>query len=109
MSINRNDLVALRTGQKQAQRSGEYWSKEDQEKLIELFMEGRGISELSLLFGRTEVSIFQQISKTGLWAMQCRSRNRQGKSPNNIRCLCPDCAMTDCKNCGKECAHAGNV
>lgn len=109
MKINRNDLVALRTGEKRAQRSGEFWSKEDQKKLTELFMEGEGISELALLFDRTEVSIFQQISKTGLLAMQSRSRNRQRKTPDDVQCLCPVCGVTECKNCGKECGHAGNV
>ncbi len=108
MIIDREQLIALRTGKKQAQRSGDYWTKEDQEKLPQLFAEGYGISELAIIFDRNKVAIYQQLSKSGLLSQQCKSRNRRARV-YEPQCLCPFCAISDCKNCGKECAHAGGV
>ena len=106
MEINRNELIALRTGQKLPQRSGEYWDEKELEKLLSFFVEGYGISELAVLFGRTEIAIYQQLGRLGLLAPQCRPRSRRTKSVDIPQCSCPTCAVTDCKNCGKEGPHA---
>lgn len=109
MKFNREELILLRTGQKQAQRSGDYWSKDDLDRLNQMFADGCGFSEIAMTLDRNEVSIYQQLSKSGLLAAQCKSRSRRVKQIDRPQCLCPDCAVADCRNCGKECAHAGTL
>lgn len=108
--VSKNEkLVALRTGQEQAKRSGEYWSKEESAEMAQMFAEGYGLSEMALHFERNEVSIYQQLSKSGSLSLQCKPRNRRTKQTDGLQCLCPSCPVTNCMNCGKECVHAGNV
>lgn len=110
MIKNLDDLIALRTGRKVPQRSGDYWSPEEQEKLKRCFLEdGAGLSEMALEFERTEIAIYQQLDKAGLLAQQCKSRNRRPKNSEKPRCSCPTCTVTSCQNCGKECPNAGGI
>ena len=108
MELNRDELIALRMGQKQAQRSGDYWAKEELEELSQMFHDGCGFSELALYFSRNEVAIYQQLSKLGLLSAQCKPRSRRAKVIERT-CLCPFCAVPDCKSTGRECFHAGTV
>lgn len=109
MTSDNEKLIALRTGQEQAKRSGEYWSKEESAEMTQMFVEGCGLSKMALHFNRNEVSIYQQLSKSGLLSLQCKPRNRRTKQPDCPQCLCTVCPVTDCPNCGKEGPHAGNV
>ena len=109
MPSNKEKLIALRTGQVQARRSGDYWSKEELEEMVQMFVGGMGLSDIALHFDRNEVSIYQQLSKSGLLSAQCRPRNRCAKRIDGPQGLCPACAVANCENCGKECAYAGNV
>ena len=110
MTMNHNDLIALRTGKKVPRRSGDYWPPEEQEKLRHCFLEdGDGLSEMALKFERSEIAIYQQLEKAGLLVQQCKPRNRRPKSPEEPRCFCPTCAVTACQNCGKECPNAGSI
>lgn len=108
MELDRNELIALRRGQKQAQRSGDYWSTDELEELSHMFDDGCGFSELALHFGRNEVAIYQRLSKSGLLSPQCKTRNRRSRVVEQ-ECLCPFCAVPDCKSIGRECFNAGNV
>ena len=111
---NRNkDLIALRTGQKPAQRSGEYWSKEELQQIEILYEEGVGISDITLQFERTEIAVCQQLTKMGLLSRQCRPRAHKKKAEEPTEypegCLCNLCHIKDCKNCRKERPYAGTV
>ena len=98
MSTNyENELIALRTG------------KNPPEQLKLLYYSGAGFSEIALKLKRTEVAVFQQASKIGILSQQCKPRNRVPKQQSHTACLCPDCAMADCPNCGKECLYAGEL
>lgn len=113
MINSREALIALRTGQKPAQRSGEYWSEEELQQIEYLYNEGVSISDIALQFDRTEVAAFQQLGKIGLLSRQCRPRTHKKKEEEppemEEECLCPYCNVKNCKNCGKERAHAGTV
>lgn len=106
MTTDQGALVALRSGEVQAQHSGDYWSKEDREKLYQFFQDGCGISQIAIEMGRTERAIFNQLDRAGLLAPQSRPRSRRANQ-SGIQCLCPDCNMTTCQNCGKEYTYAG--
>ena len=113
MCNGNKDLIALRTGQKPAQRSGEYWSKEELQQIENLYEEGVGMSDIALRFDRTEVAVFQQLGKMGLLSRQCRPRAHKKKGEVKLElpggCHCPHCNVTECQNCGKECPYAGTV
>ena len=109
MKSHRKELRALRNGNRPPQRSGEYWTEDEVQQLTIMFEEGIGISEIAIELDRTEVAIYQQIDKKGFWAAQCKPRNRGKKERITADCLCPFCGNNTCKNCGKDCSHAGNV
>ena len=110
MRNENKDLIALRTRQKPAQRSGEYWSKEELQQIEDLYEEGVGMSDIALRFDRTEVAVFQQLGKMGLLSRQCRPRaHKQEKSELAEGCHCPTCKVKGCQNCGKECPYARTV
>ena len=109
MSNQQDQLIALRTGKKAAERTGEYWTQEEVQLLVEHFHSGVGLSEMALQLERNEVAVFQQMAKMGLLAGQCRPRSPKKKTPVQGRCLCPECDVADCQNCGKECTHAGTI
>ena len=94
-------LIALRTGEMPAERSGEYWSEEE-------LQDGIDISDITLELGRSELAVCQQLTKLGLLSPQGKSRARK-KKPLTAQCLCPLCQVSDCAHCGKECPHAGTV
>lgn len=113
MTTKENQLIALRTGTKPAERSGEYWSKEDIQLLEQRYYEGSGISDIALKFGRSEGAVCQQLTKMGLLSRQCRPRAHKKKAEEPTEypdgCLCNLCHVKDCKNCRKECPYAGTV
>lgn len=101
MASHQKELIALRTGEKPAERSGEYWSQEEAQQAERLFLNGTGLSEIALELGRNEVAICQQLIKMGLLARQCRPRLKK-KKLSHAECLCPFCSVKTCSNCGKE-------
>lgn len=113
MTTKENQLIALRTGTKPAERSGEYWSKEDIQLLEQRYYEGSGISDIALQFGRSEGAVCQQLTKMGLLTPQGKQRTRKKETDETTeypeRCLCYLCHVKDCKNCRKECPYAGTV
>lgn len=106
MSSYQEELIALRSGKKLPERSGDYWSADDLNTLEGLYWDGVSISEIALRMGRNEVATYQQLAKMGLLSSQCKPRNRE-KKKSRAECLCPVCGVTHCQNCGKECPDAG--
>lgn len=109
MVIDHDRLIALRTGKTVPQHSGDHWSPKELDEIKYCFLNGDGISEMAIKFGRTEIAIYQQLDKAGLLAQQCKPRNRRPKDPGKPQCLCPACSVTTCQNCGKECPYAGGI
>ena len=105
MITDQEALKALRSGKVQAQHSGDYWSKEDREKLCQLFWENVGISQIAVEMGRTERAVFNQLDKAGLFNPQSKSRDRQASNSED-QCLCPECNVTTCRNHRRGCANA---
>ena len=66
MNDQQDQLIALRTGKKAAKRTGEYWTQEEVQLLVEHFHSGVGLSEMALQLERNEVAVFQQMAKMGL-------------------------------------------
>ena len=108
MTTKQRQLIALRTGEKPAERSGEYWSKEDSALLGQLYSEGVGISEIALRLGRSEMAVCQQLIKMNLFSAQGKPRNRKKKGLMP-ECYCSICQVTNCANYGKEYPYAGTI
>lgn len=113
MTTKENQLIALRTGTKPAERSGEYWSKEDIQLLEQRYYEGSGISDIALQFGRSEGAVCQQLTKMGLLTPQGKHRTRKKEADKTTEypkgCLCHLYQVKDRVNCKKECPYAGTV
>ena len=109
MKSHRKELIALRNGERPPQRSGEYWTEDEVRQLTIMFESGMGISEIAIQLDRSEISVYQQLEKRGLLSAHSKPRNRSKKERTMADCLCPFCGNNTCKNCGKDCSHAGNV
>ena len=55
-------------------------------ELIQLFHEGRGLSEMAYHFMRNESAIYQQLEKLNLFDIIKKRRNRTSFSENGCRC-----------------------
>lgn len=92
--ISRERVIALRRGDACAGLRKDYWSDDDREMLKKKYQDGDGITELALIFRRTETAIFTQLYALGMFA---RSRAPRRKEPD---CLCPKCERyPDCAKC----------
>lgn len=100
MESYREALIDLRNGKSAPVNGNGYWSEHDREKLQKMYEDGTDISEISIDLGRTEVSVYSQLLQMGLFAPQCRQRDRSKKPA--VRCLCPNCDCRSCPNYGKE-------
>lgn len=87
----------MRAGVASIDRRKEYWRDDEDHKLGELFREGLGISELAVLFQRSERAIMKRIDYLRLYrrVRPARECKKQLKG-----CLCPDCACQN--NCIKQ-------
>ena len=111
MTTREEALAALRSGERPCERSGQYWSKEEREKLLRDFESGEGISDLALELNRTEPAVVQELKNAGAFENQTRRRGRnQPKHPDcQPGCQCPMCTVWDCPHRGKEFWDAGTV
>lgn len=92
--ISREQVIALRQGEASAGLRKDYWSDDDREMLKKKYQDGDGITELALVFRRTETAIVSQLSCLKMFK-QCRAPRR--KEPD---CLCPKCERyPDCAKC----------
>lgn len=73
----------IRNSSVRLERQGEYWSDEGREKLNKMFPDGTGITEMAVIFQRTESAIMQQIEQQDLY---CRKQNpsRQRGTPSPL-------------------------
>lgn len=74
-----------------AERQSEYWLPEEKEKLLEMYHDGYGITEISAYFGRGEAAIISMLNYFDVLPKQKRK-----KKPT---CLCPECAFYVDGNC----------
>ena len=107
MENNHNALIALWTGEALSERSGEYWSEEEQDTLNRLLGTGYGISEIAVELRRSEMAICQQLLRRNMLAQQGKPRTRREQPEKS--CHCPRCTDRDCPRCGKEKPDAGSV
>lgn len=85
----------MRAGVTSIDRRKEYWRDDEDQKLVELFREGLGISELAVLFQRSERAIMKRIEQLKLYGRVRPSRECKKQLEG---CLCPNCT------CQNECA-----
>ena len=105
MITDQEALKALRSGKVQAEHAGNYWSKEDREKLCQLFHENIGISQIAVEMRRTERAVFNQLDKAGPFNPQSKPRGRRAGN-FEYQCMCSECNMTTCQNHKRGCANA---
>lgn len=93
LNITREEIIALRQNRKPNHR--QYWTDEEREKIIDMHQNGVGISEMAVIFQRSEAAIFNQINHLEL--------NRRTRSPNKSsnECKCPYCSHYG--QCQKPC------
>lgn len=86
----RETVKNMRNAFSRLERQGDYWSKEDKEKLDKMFHDGTGITEMAVILQRTESAIMQQIEQQDLY---CRKQNpsRQRNTVSPSQCLCAVC------------------
>ncbi len=100
-----DELIALRRGERLPESSGDYWNHEAIKELKQQFIDGIGISVIALRLNRTERAVVQQLSKLGLMDAQSKHRERISKPPKELRCLCMECGLRNCRNYGRECFY----
>ena len=92
-------LIGLRNGAIPSERSGEYWSKEEKEKMKRMFWNGDGISEIALSLQRSENAVIQQLIVQKMLTPPGAARGRSGRGEKK----CPR-RNTECLNyCGGYC------
>ena len=96
----------LRTGHQQPENRNGYWSKAQDEKLVKLFENDVGITEIAVTLGRTEVSVMGRLLARGKFLPQTRPRLTNKEMGKTGRCRCIKCHCTDCENCGFDCKTA---
>lgn len=80
------------------EKNRDYWSKEDYEKLNELFDQNYGITEIALNMRRTERAVYQQMLKQGLF----EAKNRRWRE-RKAKCICHKCPVKNtCEYYDKE-------
>lgn len=98
----RQILIKQRAGTTKPENAREYWPKEALETLDRMYLgEGEGISRIALFFGRSELSIFQQLLKRGLIGNQGSSIGIDGPIVTggcSFKCLCYKCKNGECPN-----------
>ena len=81
-------MQAIRGGYMLPERSGEYWSDEEREKLSAFYHSGVGLSGIALELQRSETAIVQQLMAMGLMTAPNVVRTRRPREPS---CLCGKC------------------
>ena len=111
MTSYQKELQELRDGSKRPRNYGKPWTDEELSELRTLFFQYYDISRLAIIFGRTEVAVYQQLQKEHMFSSQSPSRDTSGgkQSQAHDECSCPTCMITNCPNHGKEFCHAGDV
>lgn len=77
----------LRSHNSHLECAGDYWRPEEKERLIEMFYEGIGLSEIAIRLQRTEPAVFQQIEKLDLYRRKDYPKRRKNFRKPAV-CLC---------------------
>ena len=94
MNLNKQSmLAALRRGDLLAERSCENWRDEEQEKLLWMFHNGIGISEIAMELQRSEMAIVQRLMDMKVLTSP---QNRRSWGPRRKGCSCPGHCELDC-------------
>ena len=89
MNITREQLIALRQGSSPSQHR-DYWTKEERQQLQILYEQGFGISEMAIIFNRSECAIYNQIEAMGL-SQKIHKPKKKSKKCKCAKCNCEDC------------------
>lgn len=92
MNTNREQIIALRKGGSPSQHR-DYWTEEERQQLQDLYEEGYGISEMAIIFNRSECAIYNQIEAMGLSQKIRRPRKK------STECKCSKC---NCEGCDRS-------
>jgi len=94
MNLNKQSMIAaLRRGELLAERAYEYWSDEEREKVLRMFYDGIGISEIAMTLKRSELSVIQHLMQT---KELTSPQNRRSWGPRRRGCSCPGHCELDC-------------
>ena len=85
LNITREEIIALRQNDKPNHRK--CWAKEDRQKIIDMHQAGVGITEMAVIFQRSEAAIFNQINQL------CLTRRTRSPNRSSYDCKCPDCSF----------------
>lgn len=95
-------LRDMRSGVITMDREKEIWTADEQQRLIELFQEGIGVSELAVRLRRSERAISKRIEQLRLYGQK---RPRRECTKQLKGCLCPNCSIqNDCAYRNEESA-----
>ncbi len=90
-TVIRSQILAIRN--QSIGNRNQYWSDEDRIHLREDYLAGVGISEMAVIYGRSEGAIFMQLHEMGLIQTEPGSKRKR-----KIRCKCPKCGFyEECK------------
>lgn len=74
------------------EHEGDYWDEAEKEKLIHLFNDSIGITEIAVQLQRTEPAVIQQIEKLDLYNRK-DNHVRRRKPEKSPECLCGRCQI----------------
>lgn len=93
-STKNEQVIAIRQQLASNERHREYWSDDEKSKLIEMFENGTGITEMALELQRSEMAIVNQLNALGLFR-KCRAPKQRKQG-----CLCSECSYyPNCEKC----------
>ena len=90
-TVIRSQILAIRN--QSIGNRNQYWSDEDRIHLRDDYLAGVGISEMAVIYGRSEGAIFMQLHEMGLIQTEPGSKRKR-----KFRCKCPKCVFyEECK------------
>ena len=103
--LKQEAIKNLRRRTNRLEREGEYWTDDEKKKLRDLFDEGIGLSDISLVLQRSERAVIQQVQKQDLYnSKEQPQRAHRGFKPPV--CLCDTCQLD--RNACPRCIHEHN-
>lgn len=72
-------------------RENEYWTDEELARLKELFDDGEDITDIAIIFQRSEPAILQQVILMNLYSRKSRT-GKKSSEEQKCKCLCGQCS-----------------
>ena len=88
----KNKTIAMRNGELQLLRDGEYWTDDERHRVRIMFEEGVPVNEIALNLQRTERAVYQQISSMNLYVTAPEKMRKHKLGPKEPVCLCSVCS-----------------